>query len=204
MAEPVRFYFDPICPWTYLTSCWARTLEGLGEVELSWGLFSLEMQNAGQEPENLAAVHARSAMALRTAVLARDAGGSRGLGAFYASLGARVHTRGEPLEAVETVEAALEDAGLEPALCEKACADPSTTERMAVEHRDLAECTRSFGVPTIVLDGGEGPAIFGPVLSEVPTDEEAVELWRHVSWLVRYENFSELKRDRTFRPMESG
>nr|MBA2437248.1 hypothetical protein [Acidimicrobiia bacterium] len=56
---------------------------------------------------------------------------------------------------------------------------------------------RSFGVPTIVLDGGEGPAIFGPVVSEVPTDEEAVELWRHVSWLARYENFSELKRDRT-------
>jgi hypothetical protein len=86
---------------------------------------------------------------------------------------------------------------LEGVLSEKAWADPTTADRVAEDHRALSECTRSFGVPTIVLDGGEGPAIFGPVVSEVPTDEEAVELWRHVSWLVRYENFSELKRDRT-------
>jgi len=197
MAEPVRFYFDPICPWTYQTSRWARTLERLGEIELSWGLFSLEMQNAGEEPEELASSHARSARALRTAVVARDAGGQHAVGEFYAALGERVHGRSEPLEAPETVEAALEDAGLEGVLSEKAWADPTTTDRVAEDHRALSERTRSFGVPTIVLDGGEGPAIFGPVVSEVPTDEEAVELWRHVSWLVRYENFSELKRDRT-------
>lgn len=82
MAEPIRFYFDPICPWTYQTSRWVRTLERLGEIQLSWGLFSLEIQNAGQEPEDLAASHARSALALRTAVLARDAGGPQALGAF--------------------------------------------------------------------------------------------------------------------------
>lgn len=200
MTEPVRFYFDPICPWTYLSSRWARALERLGEIELSWGLFSLEMQNAGQEPEDLAASHARSALALRTAVFVRDAGGSRALGAFYAALGQRVHERDEALDVTETVEAALDDAGLEPALCEKAWADDSTTERMTAEHRALSERTRSFGVPTIMLDGGEGPAIFGPVVSEMPTDEEAVALWRHVSWLVRYENFSELKRDRMASP----
>lgn len=196
MAEPVLFYFDPICPWTYLSSRWARALERMGEIELSWGLFSLETQNAGQEPENLAASQARSALALRTAIFARDAGGPRALGAFYAALGQRVHERDEALDATETVEAALDDAGLEPALCEKAWADDSTTERMADEHRALRDRTRSFGVPTIVLDGGEGPAIFGPVVSEMPTDEDAVALWRHVSWLARYENFSELKRDR--------
>jgi len=198
MAEPVCFYFDPICPWCYQTSRWARALERLGEIELSWGLFSLEMQNAGEEPEDMAAAHARSARALRTSVLAREVGGQRALGDFYAALGLRVHERGEALDAPGTVEAALEDAGLEPALCEKAWADPSTLEQVVSEHRALCDRTRSFGVPTIVLDGG--PAIFGPVVSEVPTDEDAVELWRHVSWLVRYENFSELKRDRVAAP----
>lgn len=198
MAEPVCFYFDPICPWCYQTSRWARALERLGEIELSWGLFSLEMQNAGEEPEDMAAAHARSARALRTAVLAREVGGQRAIGDFYAALGFRVHEQGEALDAPGTVEAALEDAGLEPALCEKAWADPATLERVASEHRALCDRTRSFGVPTIVLDGG--PAIFGPVVSEVPTDENAIELWRHVSWLVRYENFSELKRDRVAAP----
>ena len=51
-------------------------------------------------------------------------------------------------------------------------------------------------MPTIQLDGGAGPAIFGPVINEVPDDDDAVELWEHVSWLTRHGNFAELKRDR--------
>ena len=56
-------------------------------------------------------------------------------------------------------------------------------------------------MPTILLDGGAGPAIFGPVISELPGDEDAVQLWEHVSWLARYENFAELKRGRISRPV---
>ncbi len=199
MAEPVRFYFDPICPWCYQTSRWARRLAELGEVDLSWGFFSLEMQNAGEEPEEMASSHARSARALRTAVLVRDQA-EDAVGSFYAALGRRVHEQGEDLGAPETVEASLADAGLDVALADKAWSDPSTLDRVGNEHRVLCDRTRSFGVPTIVLDGGEGPAIFGPVISEVPDDDDAVELWRHVRWLVRYDNFSELKRDRSARP----
>jgi predicted DsbA family dithiol-disulfide isomerase len=200
MAERVRFYFDPICPWCYQTSRWAARLEQLGIIDLDWGLFSLELQNAGKEPDELAAAHARSARALRTAVAVRAAAAAAGVGRFYQALGVRVHQRGEPLEDPGTVEAALTDAGLDRALCQQAWQDNRTTDQVAIEHRELCDRTGSFGVPTIVLDGGDGPAIFGPVISEVPTDDEAVELWRHVSWLVRYGNFSELKRDRVAAP----
>ncbi len=200
MPKCVRFYFDPVCPWSYQTSRWAHRLQELGVIELRWGLFSLELQNAGKEPEELATAHARSARALRTAVAVRRAAGPSGVGALYRTIGRRVHEGGEPLDAPETVEAALADAGLEPGLCAEAWADGSTAEQVAAEHRELCERTRSFGVPTIVLDGGEGPAIFGPVISEVPEDDEAVELWTHVSWLARYENFAELKRDRMSPP----
>ncbi len=56
-------------------------------------------------------------------------------------------------------------------------------------------------MPTIVLDGGEGPAIFGPVITEPPAnDADAVELFRHVVWLARYPGFAELKRDRDALP----
>lgn len=200
MAERVRFYFDPVCPWSYQTSLWAHRLAELGVIDLRWGLFSLELQNAGKEPEDLASAHARSGRALRTAVALRRAAGASAVGSFYRTIGRRVHEEGAPLEASETVEAALEDAGLDPALCAEAWTDESTAEQVAVEHRDLCERTRSFGVPTIVLDGGDGPAMFGPVVSEVPGDDDAVELWDHVSWLVRYENFAELKRDRMSPP----
>lgn len=200
MPDCVRFFFDPVCPWSYQTSRWARRLEELGVIELRWGLFSLELQNAGKEPEELAAAHARSTAALRTAVAVRRAAGPAAVGSFYAAIARRVHEVGEPLEAPETIEGALADAGLDPGLHARALADGSTAEQVAAEHRELCERTRSFGVPTIVLDGGEGPAIFGPVVTEVPADDEAVELWAHVSWLTRYENFAELKRERAAAP----
>ncbi len=200
MAERVCFYFDPICPWCYQTSRWMRRLEELGVIELDWGLFSLERQNAGKESGDRAASHAHSARGLRTAVAVRNAAGRSAVGAFYKALGRRVHEQGQTLDEPATVEGALADAGLDPGLCAAAWADPSTADEVASEHRHLCEKTRSFGVPTIVLDGGAGPVIFGPVLSEPPNDEDAVELWKHVSWLVRYPNFAELKRDRLAAP----
>jgi protein-disulfide isomerase-like protein with CxxC motif len=200
MAERVRFHFDPICPWCYQTSRWARRLEELGVIELEWGLFSLELQNRGSEPEELAAAHARSGRSLRTSVVVRDRAGPAAVGSFYAHLGRRHHEEGEPLEEPATVEGALADAGLDTDLCRQAWDDPATAERVATEHRELCERTRSFGVPTIGLDGGDGPSIFGPVISEVPDDDDAVALWEHVSWLTRHGNFAELKRDRIAAP----
>ncbi|CAN5423249.1 Rv2466c family mycothiol-dependent reductase [soil metagenome] len=200
MAERVRFYFDPICPWCYQTSRWARRLEELGVLELDWGVFSLELQNRSNEPEDLARAHARSERELRTAIAVRDHAGPTGVGAFYEQLGARVHQLGEPLEDSATVTGALRDAGLAPEVASQAMEDDSTLERVATEHRALCDRTRSFGVPTIVLDAGDGPAIFGPVIVEVPDDDDAVALWEHVSWLVRHDSFAELKRERDRAP----
>jgi predicted DsbA family dithiol-disulfide isomerase len=201
MNERIRFYFDPVCPWCYQTSRWLKHVATLGEVDLSWGLFSLQLQNAGQEPEELAEAHALSALALRTAVAVRDAAGNDAVGAFYGALGARVHERGEPLQDAATVKASLDSAGLDPALADKAADDDKYAQRVEAEHRGLTERTQSFGVPTIVLDGGEGPAIFGPVISEPPADEaEALELFQHVVWLARNKNFAELKRARAHWP----
>lgn len=197
MTERIRFHFDPVCPWCYQTSRWLKRVAELGEVELSWGLFSLELQNAGDEPEDLAEAHARSKLALATAVAVRDEAGSDGVGAYYGAIGRRVHEEGEPLDDPDTVKGALDDAALDPGLADRAAAVPAHADRVVVEHRRLVERTRSFGVPTLVLDGGDGPAIFGPVLTEPPTtDVEAVELLRHVVWLARHPAFAELKRER--------
>lgn len=199
MTERVRFYFDPRCPWCYQTSRWIRRLQDLGEVEVSWGFFSLDIANAEGDTADLGQT-ARGAPALRTAAAVRDAEGHAAVGAFYAALGEAVHQRGEDVADVAVVTAALETAGLPAALVDKALSDQATWTTVATEHNALVERTRSFGVPTIALDDGDGPAIFGPVISDVPTDEDAVQLWRSVSWLTRYENFSELKRDRTIQP----
>jgi sugar phosphate isomerase/epimerase len=93
------------------------------------------------------------------------------------------------------IREALAEAGLDPSLVDQAMEDPATWDEVLKEHRELVENTRSFGVPTIRLE--DGATIFGPVISQLPDDADGVELWRHVSWLARYENFSELKRDRS-------
>jgi hypothetical protein len=198
--EHVKFHFDPLCPWCYQTSRWARRLEELGEVELEWGVFSLEVVNLeeGRDPREL---EARSAPALRTAIAIRDSVGAKAIGPFYAALGRRIwETPPPPDDPVAAVRDALGEADLDPSLCDKALADDTSWDAVLDEHGALVEHTGAFGVPTIVLDGGAGPAIFGPVVSELPSDDDGVALWRHTVGLMRYGNFSELKRARARPP----
>jgi len=197
VAERIRIHVDPACPWCYQTSRWVRRLEELGEVELDWGMFSLAIANAGEDGVERPA---RSEAGLRTMALAHEEAGSEAAGAFYSALAEARHERDENLDDEEVLRGALRTAQLDPGLLDRAMADEDTWTRVESEHRALVERTRSFGVPTIVLDGGEGPAIFGPVISRLPSDEDAVELFRHVAWLTRYGNFSELKRDRVEPP----
>jgi hypothetical protein len=134
-------------------------------------------------------------------VLVRDEVGERACGAFYAALGERYFHAEQDITDPSVVEGALTDAGLDAGLRAKAVGDLSTWQRVRTEHEAVAAEVGAFGVPTIRLDGGRGPAIFGPVVSEPPSDDdESVELWRHVSWLVRSPSFYELKRNRTTGP----
>ena len=198
--EAVKFYFDPLCPWCYQTSRWARRLEELGLLELDWGVFSLEVVNL-PEDDDPRQLEARAAPALRTAIVIRDRAGSRAIGPFYAALGRRIWEEPPPPDDMATaVKAALVEAGLGESWCDDALADPGSWDDVLAEHGELRERTGSFGVPTLVLDGGRGLAMFGPVISELPDDEDARTLWDHAHWLTRYGNFSELKRHRLAPP----
>jgi len=199
-VDHVKFHFDPRCPWCYQTSRWANRLEELGEIELDWGVFSLEVANL-PEGEDPRAIEATSGPALRTAVIIRDRVGSPAIGPFYAALGARIWEQPPmPDDMVEAVRSALQQAQLDPSFVDDALADQASWDAVVAEHEALVARTGAFGVPTLVVDGDDGPAIFGPVVSALPDDADAVELWHHVRWLVRYDNFAELKRGRGSPP----
>ncbi len=167
-------------------------------VEASWRFFSLELHNAPDHELSIdEAVKRKGIRALRTAVAVRDVAGNEGVARFYEALGARTWDGVENLAEAAVVEAALRDSALDPTLYEKAQADVSTWDRLQEEYRAVHARVGAFGVATIVLDDGEGSAVFGPVISSPPNDADAVELWRHVSWLARYDNFAEIKRERT-------
>ncbi len=92
MAENIRFYFDPLCPWCYQTSRWARRLDELGVLDVEWRVFSLAIVNGGDEGR--AAADTGSAPSLRTAIAVRDAHGNAAVGAFYKALSDARHQRG--------------------------------------------------------------------------------------------------------------
>jgi predicted DsbA family dithiol-disulfide isomerase len=202
MAEKVRFHFDPRCPWCYQTSRWAKDLERLGEIEIEWAHFSLVIANL-KEGETVDGIDPSTQYAQRTAQVIQDALGRNALGPFWTALGKRLWHTVPPADETtmaDAVRESLQEAGMDPGFLDKAMADESTWQAVIDEHNAVVERFGAFGVPTIVLDGGEGPAIFGPVIYEPPPDDEAVELWQHTTWLVRNENVAELKRNRTKVP----
>jgi len=200
MAERIRFYFDPLCPWCYQTSRWARRLDELGVVEVDWRVFSLAIVNGGDEGRT--ATDTGSVPSLRTAIAVRQAHGNAAVGAFYKAISDALHLRGERVDDPAVIEASLREAGLETEFLQRAVEDPDTWEAVQREHDEAVTAHKAFGVPTIVLDG-DGPHMFGPIISEVPDDEGAVELWRHFAWAARNPNLAEMKRDRVPLELES-
>ena len=202
-ADQVQFHFDPRCPWCFQASRWIRRLTELGEIRPTWSLYCLELANLkeGQDPVAMGST-ARSATALRTAAAIQLAtGSSEGVGAFYKALGDRVWLTSEPAsDRDQAVRESAVAAGFDAELLDKAMADPATWEEVMRQHYWLADGRHGIGVPSIVLGGGSGPEIFGPVLSHLPSDEDALAIWEHVRWLARYDNFYELKRYRTHQP----
>jgi hypothetical protein len=183
-----------------VTSKWVNQLVELGEVQVTdWRGFSLELVNGGDESIDAAAEY-RAAPALRTVIAVRTAAGGEAVGRFYHALDMRTWEGSEDVRSPDTLRGALGDAALDPSLYDAAMGDPGTWHEVVAGHRAVVEEIGAFGVPTIRLDGGRGPAIFGPVISRVPSDADAIELWRHVAWLVRSDNFWELKRNRSVDP----
>lgn len=170
-------------------------------VEVEWGVFSLAIVNFDKPIEEFDPERGKGVKALRTAIAVRDRFGNDAMARYYGAIGNRIFDGLQDPEEAATITGALGDAGFEEGVLADALADPETWDKLLAEHTWLTSSTRSFGVPTIQVDGPDGPATFGPVISNPPdNDDDAVALWHHTAWLTRYENFSEIKRDRTVEP----
>lgn len=208
---PVTLLFDVRSPWCYQTSRWLRRLAALGEVALSFGVFSLEVVNL-HDDEDPAGYDAEYGPALRVALALRDDHGPQATGDFYAAFGARMWETPAPdatglPDVPELTRQALADLGIDPGYADKVLADDGTWTAVLDEHRRWAE-RRVFGVPTLLIGtsersepGGQaGHIVFGPVLRTLPSDEDAVALWRHLHGLAALGTVFELKR---FKSLQS-
>jgi predicted DsbA family dithiol-disulfide isomerase len=181
-------WIDPGCPWAWQTSLWVRELRDAGLVTIEWRLFSLEVNTAGVDVPFEEAAD-RYGPSLRALALAKRDRGDRGLEDYYVALGTLLHERGDRI-APEIAAAAAAAAG-DADLVDRACADPSLAHEVVQAYRDARELD-VFGVPTLQLAGAA--PIYGPIMPDAPTGDDALEWWHHVSWLIGHDDLYEFKR----------
>jgi len=194
----LTYYFDPLCPWAWLTSLWVREVREYRPLDVEWKFFSLAEVNE-QGPERM--------RTLRIAAQARREGGNGAVDRAYLALGRMLHERRHrPETDEEMIEAAREpllEVGLDPDLARRALEDDSTQEDVLRDHREAAEKFDAFGVPWLVLEHGS-KGFFGPVIGERVRGEEAAELWDHFVWMSGRQYLFELKRGRANLPSLPG
>src|SRR2546423_1815169 len=131
--ETIRFYVDPLCPWAWQSARWIREVERVRDLRVEWGLFSLFLANEHHQ-EFDDATRDRYLLGVQTLALVRREHGNDGLGRAYVELGTIVHEEGRSLD-LDVVREALQRAGLDPALVDRALEDDSTASEVEREHR---------------------------------------------------------------------
>ena len=199
--EPTRvdFWFDPICPWAWITSRWVLEVQKVRPVEPAWHVMSLAVLNEGNEdlPEQYREGLRSAWGPVRVLIAAEQAHGPQVLLPLYTALGNRFHLEKAPRDR-ETILAALAEAGL-PASLADAMDSTSYDDAVRASHADgIARVGYDVGTPVISV--GE-LSVFGPVVSPIPRGEAAGRLWDGVLLIAGTDGFFELKRSRTRDPI---
>jgi len=213
MAD-LRFWFDPVCPFAWLTSRWVEEVARQREYEVEWRFISLRLLNAHVDydahfPPEYEAGHTAGLRLLRVAARVRDEHGDDAVGRLYTALGHGIHDAA-PVEGgtpghdrrgtTDFVVPVLEGLGWDAALAD-ALEDTSLDARIQAETDEaLALTGKDVGTPILQFRPPEGLAFFGPVISRLPDPEDAVALWDHVIGLASFSGFTELKRSLRERP----
>ena len=196
-AITADFWFDPICPWAWITSRWMLEVEQVRPVTTRWHVMSLAVLNEGRDlPEEYRRHMDEAWLPARVALKVGQEHGADALRAFYTAVGTRFHPLDEP-RTRETVEKALAEAGLPVELADAGDTDGNDEALRASHHAGMDPVGDDVGTPTIHVNG---VAFFGPVLSRIPRGEEAGKLWDASVIFASYPHFWELKRSRTESP----
>ena len=196
---PVDFWFDPLCPWAWITSRWMLEVQQARPVEVTWHVMSLAVLNEGKTdlPGQYADFLATAWGPVRVVTAAEQKFGPSVLGPLYTALGTRFHHDKAPRDRA-TIEAALAEAGL-PADLADAMDSTEYDEALRASHADgIERVGYEVGTPIISVNG---TSIFGPVVSPIPRGEAAAKLWDGVMLVTQTDGFFELKRSRTRDPI---
>ncbi|WP_067801164.1 mycothiol-dependent nitroreductase Rv2466c family protein [Actinomadura formosensis] len=195
---PVDFWFDPLCPWAWITSRWILEVEKLRPIRVRWHVMSLAVLNEDKDvPEEYRRGLEGSWGPVRVCIAAEQKYGPEVLGRLYTELGTRRHHEGQKFDRAY-FEAALTAAGLDPMLAD-AADSTDYDEAVRASHKDgIDRVGQEVGTPVIEV---EGSAFFGPVVSPIPRGDAAAKLWDGVVAVASTDGFFELKRTRDRDPV---
>ncbi|WP_017200591.1 DsbA family protein [Arthrobacter sp. M2012083] len=191
------FWFDPVCPFAWITSRWIGEVEQVRGIETEWHVMSLSVLNEGRDlPENYRAMMDDSWGPVRVIIAAQELHGSSYVKPLYDAMGEQIHHEGNKDRAA-VIQKALAETGLPADLARFAGSDEYDAQLRASHEAGISQVGQDVGTPVVAVNG---TAFFGPVLTRIPRGEEAGKLWDATVTLAAYPHFFELKRSRTESP----
>ncbi|SHK98099.1 mycothiol-dependent nitroreductase Rv2466c family protein [Actinacidiphila paucisporea] len=203
-TTPADFWFDPLCPWAWMTSRWMLEVEKLRPITVRWHVMSLAVLNEDKLdtlPEGYADFLREAWGPVRVVIAAQQLHGDEVVGPLYEALGTRFHNQEQPRNK-ETIAAALVSVGLPAELADYADKDTYDAELRASHKEGIDKVGQEVGTPVIAVPGSDGEqiAFFGPVVTPAPKGEDAAKLWDGTLLVASIPGFYEIKRTRTAGP----
>ena len=191
------FWFDPLCPFAWITSRWIGEVEAVREIQTEWHVMSLAVLNEGRDLDPAYRESMDNAWGMvRVIIAAQEEHGPGVVKPLYDAMGSLIHDGGEKDRAL-VITKALAECGLPASLAGAATTDTYDQQLRASHEEGISLVGQDVGTPVVAFNG---TAFFGPVLTRIPRGEEAGRLWDATTVLAAYPHFFELKRSRTERP----
>jgi len=204
-AHDIEFYWDPICPFAWVTSRWVEMVAQQRSFSVDWRFLSLAILNEQRDyekefPPGYPALHGKGRAMLRVAAAARNEGADTGT--LYTAYGNSIWDRTPPVaggmfDDIGTpahLAAVLQGVGLDPHLADAAFDPAHDAALRADTELALQRAGKGVGTPVVVFRPPDGLAFFGPIISRIPNESEALQLWDAVTLLGNWPGFAELKR----------